>query len=311
MIQLFEIAADQAMIIAMAIPIVAACLFILIIPWLRNGSHTKMRKYLSYLIRPPQIGSLTSQDSDVKLGGSSLWREIKVRLFFIYLGIGLVLVSFMISEFYEVVFDILLPVTQGSTGEVRTVSSVAFMSIFNAGWIGALPWYGQLPAPSILGTYHDSWGWIFFTSAFTDNPNFFTSMVFILLLISIASGFLFMTPLISKTIRHSFLPSMFFYITGLLVFTKSAIGATAQVLSLLSGGLIRYGLWTVTGNIIPRLYEGLLYGTPILLAMFGLFIFLGRKLWQVYYSDMKSKRWFMVFVTLVFLLSLVISMSVV
>ncbi|MFX1485139.1 MAG: hypothetical protein ACFFCP_18315 [Promethearchaeota archaeon] len=309
MIQLFEIAADQAIIIAMAIPIVSACLFILIIPWLKKGSNTKLRRYLSYLIKPPHIGPLNSPDLDVELRGNSLWKEIKVRLFFVYLAIGLFLAGFMISELYEVIFDITLPITQGTTGEMRTVSSVAFMSIFNAGWIGVLPWYGQLPAPSILGTYHDSWGWIFFTSAFTDNPDFFTTMVFILLLISIVSGLVFMAPLISKTIRNSFLPSMFFYITSLLIFTKAAIGASAQVLSLLLGGSIRYGLWTVTGNMIPRLYEGLLYGFPILLAMFGLFIFIGRKLWHLHYSDLKSKRWFMVFVSLIFWLSLFISMS--
>ncbi|MFW9870456.1 MAG: hypothetical protein ACFFEL_12595 [Candidatus Thorarchaeota archaeon] len=309
MIQLLEIAADQAIIIATAIPIVTACLFILIIPWLRKGSQTRMRRYLSYLVKPPRIGPLNSQDPNIELRSNSLWREIKVRLFFVYLAIGLFLACFMISELYEVIFDITLPVSQGSTGEMRTVSSVAFMSIFNAGWIGALPWYGHLPAPSILGTYHDSWGWIFFTSAITDNPNFFTTMVFILLLMSFASGLVFMAPLISKTIRESFLPSMFFYMTSLLVFTKAAIGASAQVLSLLLGGSIRYGLWTITGEMIPRLYEGLLYGLPILLAMFSLFMFLGRKLWQVHYSDLKSKRWFMVFVTLIFWLSLFISMS--
>ncbi len=156
MMQLIIFDVNQATIIAIALPIIAICLFILINQSIKKESSSKLRKYLSYLVKPPRIGSLKSQDDNVKGRSASIWREIKVRLYFVYLAIALFLVSFMISEFYQVMFDLSFPVDQGSTGDIRTVTSVVFMSPFEAGWIGAFPCYGQLPAPAGLGTYHTS-----------------------------------------------------------------------------------------------------------------------------------------------------------
>ncbi len=78
MIQLFEFTFNQAMIIAMALPVVAICLFILIIPSLKKGSSSKLRRYLSYLVKPPHIGSLESASQSIDNEGRSaaLWREI-------------------------------------------------------------------------------------------------------------------------------------------------------------------------------------------------------------------------------------------
>ena len=294
------------MIIAIALPIVAICLFILIITSLKKGSSSKFRRYLSYLIKPPRIGSLESQDGNVEYRSAALWRGVKVRLYFVYLAIALFLVSFIISEFYQVMFDLSLPVTQGSTGEIRTVTSVVFMSPFEAGWIGAMPWYGQLPAPAGLGTYHTSWSWIFITAAFTDNPDFLNSMVIVMLLISVIVGLVFLAPLASKTIRRSFLPSMFFFLTGMMVFTKTALGSAAQAIALALGAQIQYGITIATGDMVPNLIQGIVMGLPVILAMFCLFVVLGWKLWKEYYQDSVSRRWFMFYVTMSFLLGLAI-----
>lgn len=310
MIQLIEFNIDQATIIAIALPIVAICLFILINQSIKKGSGSRLRRYLSYLVKPPRIGSLKSQDDNVEGRSASLWREIKVRLFFVYLAIALFLISFMISEFYQIMMDISFPVGQGSTGEIRTVTSVVFMSPFNAGWIGAFPWYGQLPAPAGLGTYHTSWSWIFITAAFTDNPDFLNTMVTVMLSNSIIVGLVFLAPLASKTIRHSFLPSMFFFLTGMMVFTKAAVSCMAQATVLALGGQIQYGIMIVSGDMIPNLIQGIIIGFPIVLAMFALFIMLGRKLWKVHYPDSKSRTWFMVYIAIVFWFGLALTMLV-
>ena len=306
-----EFTVNQAMIIAIVLPIAAICLFILIISSLKKGSSSKLRRYLSYLVKPPRIGSLESQDDNVEGRSAALWREIKVRLYFVYLAIALFLVSFMISEFYQVMFDLSLPVTQGSTGEIRTVTSVVFMSPFEAGWIGAMPWYGALPAPGGLGIYHTSWSWIFITAAFTDNPDFLNSTVMVMLLISIVVGLVFLAPLASKTIRHSFLPSMFFFSTGMMVFTKTAISCMAQAIALALGAQIQYGITVATGDMIPNLIQGIAMGFPIVLAMFCLFVVLGWKLWKVHYADSKSRKWFIFFITLSFWLGLTLTIMMV
>ncbi|MHA2070680.1 MAG: hypothetical protein ACW985_02700 [Candidatus Thorarchaeota archaeon] len=314
MMSLLELTVFQATIIAIALPVIALCAFILIIPWLRNGSGSKIRRYLSYLISPPRIGSLKQMSAEDVAGQNhaSLWREIKVRLFFVYIAIAVFLVSFMISEFYEVMFDLFLPVTQSSTGEMRTVSSVVFQSPFTAGWIGALPWYGSLPAPSSLGTYHETWSWIFITTAYTDNPYFLQTIITLLLIISFIVGLVFLTPLASKTIRHSFLPSLFFLMTGMAIFTKTAIGCFAQAWALaFRDASIQYGIRTVTGEMIPNLIEGIAISTPIILGLFALFVVLGWKLWNAYYDDFESRTWFMVYIAMSYWLGLALSILVV
>ncbi len=293
----------------MAIPIVAICLFILINQSIKKGSSSKLRRYLSYLVKPPRIGSLKSQDDNLEGRSASLWREIKVRLYFVYLAIALFLVGFIISEFYQVMFDLSFPVTQGSTGAIRTVTSVVLMNPFEAGWIGAMPWYGQLPAPAGLGTYHTSWSWIFITAAFTDNPDFLNTMVMAMLSISIIVGLVLLAPLASKRIRHSFLPSMFFFLTGMTVFTKTAVSCFAQAMALALGSQIQYSIMIVSGDMIPNLIQGIAFGFPIVLAMYCLFGVISWKLWQVHYTDSRSRKWFLVFITLIYWLGLALTIA--
>ena len=302
MMEFLEIAVDQATIIAIALPIVAVCLFILVIPWMKNGSSSKFRRYLSYLVTPPRIDSTESETSEQN---TTVRRDDKVRLSFYYLAIVLFLVSFMIGEYYEVMIDLLLPVTQGNTGDIRVATSVIFQSPFNAGWVGALPWTGY-------STYHETWDWIFFTTALTDNPNFLASIVVSLLLFSIGVGLVFLSPLAIKNIRRSFLPSMFFFMTGMTIFTKAAVGYFAGALKLLYSTLeFEYFPLAVTGDMIPN-YSGVMTSCIlVVLPMFALFVVLGRKLWKVHYTDSKSKTWFTVYITLTFWIGLLLTMMAV
>ena len=303
----FDLTIFQATIIAIVLPFAALCLFILIIPRLRNGSGSRLRRYLSYLITPPRLGSEISQspedDTKLKLVVSS--RADKVRLFFYYLGVVLFLTSFMIGEFYEVMIDLLLPVTQGSTGETRIALMVIFQSPFSAEWLGSLPWMG-------VNTYHETWSWVFFTAAFTDNPSFLSTVIIFLTQISIGVGLVFLAPLAIKRIRHSFLPSMFFFMTGMTIFTKAAISWFAYGIALAFGNAeLEYITLGATGDMIPGLSNVIAIGFPIVLAMFTFFIVIGRKLWQVHYADSKSRTWFLVYIALSFWLGLALTIMLV
>ncbi len=306
MIQFLEFTVDQATIIAFALPIVAVCLFILINPWLKKGGASKIRRYLSYLVSPPKIGSSGSTSlEDSEQVRAARWRTTKVKLFLYYFGVALFLVSFMIGEFYEVMIDLLLPVSQGSTGEFRSVTSIVFQTPYNAGWIGALPWSG-------LVRYHETWNWIFLTSAFTDNPGFLLSVSIILLLISVVGGFVFLAPLATKRIRHSFMSSMFFFMTSMTIFTKVAISSLAYALALSFGNAeLVYSNLVVTGSMIPGLLDFIAVGIPIVISMFALFIVLGKRLWRIYYTDTKSRNGFMLYIALSFCVSLAINIIMV
>ncbi|MFW9965329.1 MAG: hypothetical protein ACFFCX_17285 [Candidatus Sifarchaeia archaeon] len=303
----FIISVVLAGIIAVALPIVTAILFYLIVPRLKNGSGSKLRRYFSYLITPPRFGygENYSRENGVGQKESTLCRQDKIRLYFYYLGIILFLTSFMIGEFYEVMIDLLLPVSQGSTSEMRTATSLIFLSPFNVAWIGTLPWMGVI-------TYHETWSWIFFTAAFTDNPNFLGAIIEFMTVISIVVGLVFLAPLVIKRIRHSFLPSVFFFMTGMSIFTKAAISWFAYAIALAFGNVeLEYVTLTANGSMIPDLSNVIAIGFPVILAMFALFIVLGRKLWQLYYTDTKSRRGFMVYVALSFWLGLILTILVV
>ena len=305
--QILELTTIQANLIAITLPIVIVCLFLLIIPWLKKESPSRLRRYLSYLFNPPQLGSHEneSQKENVVRRHTLIEREEKVRLYFYYLAIVLFLVSFIIGEFYEVIFDLLLPVSQGSTGELREVTNVIFQNPFSAGWIGTLPWMG-------LVTYHETWSWIYFTAAFTDNPDFLGTVIIVQILISIGVGLVFLVPLAIKEIRHSFLSSMFFFTTGMTIFTKSATSSFAYALALaFNNAELEYISIVATGSMIPGLTSVIAILFTIVLAMFALYIILGRKLWQVFYTDSKSRTWFMMYIVLSFLLGIALTIMVV
>ena len=290
----FEIGVSVAWVIAFILPIIAVCISVFFIPYLRNMSSGRGQRLRAFFITPPQMNS-----------DDTPWRKDKVRLYFYYLAVVLFLASFLIGEFYQVMFDLILPVTQGSTGEARVVTDVLFTSLFSAGWIGSLPWIG-------LVTYHETWSWILFTAAFTDNPGFLISVIPTLVGTSIAGGLAFFAPLAIRNIRQSFLPSMFFFTTGMAVFSKTTISCLAYACALMFGKveLVYFGI-TATGDMIPGLINVIAVTFALALAMFTLIVLLGRKLWTVYYTDSKSKTWFTVFITLSYWLSFVITMMVV
>lgn len=73
---------------------------------------------------------------------------------------------------------------------------------------------------------------------------------------------------------------------------------------------ISFGLFIITPDLLPGLLQGILFGSPILLAMFGLFLLIGWKLRKVHYPDVNSRKWFMLFISLSFWGGLALTMFV-
>jgi hypothetical protein len=207
------------MIIALLLLIIPVLLSLLC-NWLSNtNSSSKISKIVKkFVIRPIPLDSLhkeLSDTSDLSEMKNDFKKRLSYRFLLIYGAIILFLLGNLIGEFYFILTDTRIPVTQGSTGDTRTLASIVFNSLFSGGWMGSLPWYGNMPLPPIyLDTYHETWSWVFFTSTFTDNPAFLDSTVWLILLGTIFSGLLFLSPLYFGSIRKSFLPSNVFLLYG-------------------------------------------------------------------------------------------------
>ncbi|MHA2345451.1 MAG: hypothetical protein ACXACP_01905 [Candidatus Hodarchaeales archaeon] len=292
----------------------------LLIYWLSKANKsTKINKFLSKIfITPFPLEPLHPELHDeitLSETKNSFKKQLSYRIILIYGGIILFLLSNFIGEFYFILTDISLPVTQGNTGDMRVWSRIVFNSPFRGGWMGFFPWYGDFPLPPInLDSFHETWTWIFFTATGTDNPAFLDTVVWLILLGSFVSGLLFLIPLLFGVIRKSFLPSMFFFFTGMLTLTRGLFTCFSQAFKLeFASGSVTYGIQTITKENLESVTD--LFGSfvlPLLLVVlifFVVFIHLGRKLWKQHYPNHQfSHNWFMFFITLSFWGSLFILM---
>lgn len=313
---ILELTSFQAIVLAFALPILLLSVLMLLYPPLKNGSGSRIRRYLSYTIKAPSIGPLNPERESSSGGyGEHLKRQLKVRLCLVYVGIALFIVSSFVAEFYHVMNDLSLHIRQGSTGIERTWSSVVFLNPFDAGWIGSLPWYGAIPLPPANAPiFHDPWSWIYFTDSFTDNPVFFESVVLSMLRMSIIVGVVFLLPLGLRTVRESFIPSLFYFTTSMLIMSRAIFGVFTQGLSLGLGCSIQYGIMVVTGIDFPglNLLQLVALVMPIILGLYVVFLFIGRRLWRTHYpGDSQSRRWFTLYVSVTYWLSLLLMMVMV
>ena len=281
--------------------------------------HSKVKKFASkFFIAPYPLEPLhteLSDASDLSEMKNTFTRQLSYRILLIYGGIILFFLGNLIGEFYFILSDISLPINQGSTGDLRVWNSIVFNSPFSGGWMGFFPWYGNFPLPPMyLDTFHETWGWIFFTSTITDNPAFLDSMVWSILIGSMLSGLLFLVPLLFGVIRKSFLPSMFFFSTGMLTTMKGIFSCFSQAFKLeFASGSVTYGIQTITKKNLESTTDLLeSFVLPLLfviLILFVFFVLLGHKLWRHHYpSHQFSHYWFMFYITLCFWASLVILM---
>ena len=178
--------------------------------------------------------------------------------------------------------------------------------------MGSLPWYTSIAHP--LGgfdVYHDVWEWVYFTGAFTDNHAFFPDNLVSMILITSIIGLLILLPLKSKRVRETYTFSLFYLVTSMLVITRSFFSCFAQAWNLqFNGAVIQFGLIVVNGNMTPFTNEVFILTIPFIILFYVLFMGIGWKLSRTHYSENTSyRRWFLVFLTLVYWMSLVYSVA--
>jgi hypothetical protein len=273
---MFEFNSLQVLILAVLLPLVSTCLVIIAEPRLKQQKSEGIRKYLSFLITPPDMKPLEMNT---------------------------------IAEFYYVAGDLLETMGQTGTDLTRTWSSIIIYSPFEGGWLGFLPWYGNLPSPPLyVDIFHEPWNWRFFTSAIVDNPNFFTSTFQHMLISSLITGIIFLFPLILKSVRKSIGPTLFFLTSGMLIMTKSVFAGFGQAFRLFYGGeTITYGIRNVTIAIEQLQYyvwNSMIVNMVLIIGMFGFFFLLSYKLSRNYYPENhKLRKWFIVSITAIFWIS--------
>jgi hypothetical protein len=297
--------------LVLAIPVIAICFVILFRPWLEKASDSKWRNYLSYLIRPLPIKSLKSQDAEgtsVSDRRQYLKDQLTVRLVLVYGLLVVFIISSILGVFYYIASDALILGTQGSTGLSTRISSIVIATPFNGGWSGALPWYGSYPTPHYsMDLLHEPWQWIFQTAIFTDNPVFFDTKAGSMILLSLLFSAFFLVPLALKSIRKSFVPSIFFLMTGMLVMMRGIFGFTAIAIGLEFGSAVLItGAITSTGSH-PHGIGVLQFGIPVILLMSITFVLLAQELWRVHYAEETfSSKWFVLFILLAYWISFLV-----
>ncbi|MFX1254704.1 MAG: hypothetical protein ACFFCZ_24045 [Promethearchaeota archaeon] len=308
---IIELSAPLALFLMIFIPLFAIGLSLLI-SFLSKRTNGKVNNFLTYLINPITLGSLTPTPA-VEMSEEekkNLLNQLGLRLFLVYGAIVLFLGSSIIAEFYHILSDVTVLVTQGSTGLARTWSTLVIDTPFSGGWYGTFPWYGQFPFPPInLDIFHRPWGWILFTNGTTDNPQFLVDHFIGVVFRAFLFGLIFLLPLGIRAIRESFIPSLFFFTTSMFTLSRAFLGCFSQAWNLEFGAAsVQIGHWTVTKGMgqIPEM--SIIFGLlPFIILIYGVFIFLGNKLWRIHYPDNQiSRLWFFGYITVGYWLSLVL-----
>lgn len=307
---LFEISNTYAPVLALLFPLIPLLLVAMITYLSKSRPSNRFVRYLSHLISSPKLKSSENPSELSQQERKALFkRTLGIQIALVYVAIFMFIACNILAEFYNCWIDVIQPMQGGSTGELRTWSSIVIMNPFSSGWMGSLPWYDAtwMFPPAGLDIYHDVWGYVFFTGGITDNPELFIGFVLVKITLGLLVGFLFSVPLFLRRIRESFFPSIFYLTTAMLVMTRSLFGCFAQAWKLQFGGdVLTYGLIQVTGEMTPFTGEVLMYLSPLIAIFYVLFMGIGWKLSGIQYPDsILFRRWVMLFLSVVFWMSLV------
>lgn len=306
MMSLLEMSPDIAEILIILIPMVTIITSYLLIRLSEWREDSKLSYIASKITTPPKT-SVSDEVTNEALSKDD-WKQLHTRkiilmLAMTYLCIILFLISNMIGSFYYVMGDVTNDVNQTGTDATRIIATVVIEDLFRGGWIGSLPWYGYMPFPlSGSEIYHETWSWIFFTSIITDNPSFFNTFASSVMQFSLLMGLLFLIPLISRSIRQAFLPSLFLFTTGMATMTRGIFNCFAQAWRIAYlDETIQFGLLELGGSHefgVPTIaiMSALL---PYMIAFSLLFVIIGYKLSKGYYPN--NKRFTYMFVLYVIL----------
>jgi len=293
------------------IPVFLIVISLLIVRYSEEGSSSGVKRFFHALRQPVALKSM----SDEVVGqlpeeerGSYLKGQIVARLVIVYLVLMVFLLGNIIATFNYVMADVIFPINQGSTGDLRLWSAVVLNNPFSGGWLGTFPWYGSGGLPSMnIDTYHEPWDWLYFLAPTTDNPDFVATAFPVYLIIPVLMGLVYLIPLARKSIRESYLPSLLLSISGMLSMVYGIFNCFAISQYLLDPtSTITFGYYSVTGASMNGLPLSMMqFLIPTLIGFFLIFIVLGKKLGGIHYPEnQKAQRLFMLFVTLTYWLSL-------
>jgi hypothetical protein len=314
-LSLLELPNYLALSLYFAIPILMIVFSYLIYRISDKESPNKIRCYLVRLIEPVKLDTLSdeklSQLADEEKRGY-LKEELGLRLAVVYLALGVFILCNMIGTYYYIMGDLIETITQGSTGLERTWSSLVINTPFSGGWYGSLPWYGHSLLPPLgSDTFHDVWSWVFFTSAITDNPDFIPSFFPGYTLTTMVIGASFLVPLLHRSFRESFVPSLFLFNTGMLTITSSLFSCFARAWQIQFGSIsIRFGLFEVSAEEFGDLpMQVVSTYFPVISILFLAFLGLGWLLGRVHYREQKKSHiLFVLYIAATYWLSLFFTM---
>jgi hypothetical protein len=309
---LIELTAQQSIYIALVLPLIPVLIALVFRSWIRRNPDSRILTKLSFLGRSHGNSEQTKDGESLSRAREKLQlrNQLLTTLAFVYIAVALFLVSNLIAEFYVVVGDLSFNIAQGTTGFGRTVTSVAILNPFYGGWIGSFPWYGSFELPPYNSdVFHNTWNWVFFTAARTDNANFFGGMIEDMFYRLLPVGIVFLLPLAIRSIRESVVPSFFQLVTSMTIASRVAFGAFAQAWNLQFGdATLQYGIAVVNGEMLPVLTEVLQYAVVFIVGIYIVYVALAVGLWKVHYPQgERSKVSYILLVSAFYWLSLIFS----
>ncbi|MFW9953818.1 MAG: hypothetical protein ACFFD3_04620 [Candidatus Thorarchaeota archaeon] len=307
-----------AIVLFLLIPVVMYVLSFLIVKYSDENSPSRVRRWFHSARSPVELKSLSkgSIEQIPEEGRSGyISREVTLRLVAIYLVIGIFILSNIIGIYYHVMGDVLQTISNYGEEEIRLWSAIVYTTPFSGGWTGTFPWYGNGLWPlSYPETYHESWNWIFHTSALvTGNPYFFEGVAEDLIIIPLVFCIVILIPLARKSVREAFLPSLLHLHVSMLILASTLFNCFAEAFKLaILSNPITFGEYTVGAadlNGLPSQVIGVLM--PLIFVVFLVYLGISYKLAQNHYNTSKKGKWIFVANTIVlywlsFILAIVI-----
>jgi hypothetical protein len=321
-----------AIVIAIIIPIIITAFSFLISYLAKKNTNSWINKFAKFLTQPIQFKSILENPGINKLPETKtrkiIGKEILKRMNLVYFIIGIFLFCSFLSELYQVLADrtllyIFTQIVEGTSPPTSVWSSIIIESPFSSGFTGFQLWYDMYPNPILFEQYyHRTWEWIYYTSGLYNNlfPNmqyeFFgqpvNTMVYtyssLIMVFTTIIGTIFLLQLLWRDIRESFYASLFFFEAGMIIGTKGVFSCFAEAWKIeVNGKLLQYGAYVISRGTIAA--EWVILGLlPIILGLYFLFLWIGKKVWQIHYSQTKSisKKSFLIFVSINYFLALII-----
>ena len=327
-----ELQRTGSIILATLLPILIIIVSLLIYFLSKRSNNPQINRITKFIVEPIQFKPILNNPEISELPETEskkiIRKEILLRAFLIYFVIGIFIFSSFMGELYQVLTDRIMVIiftyqSDGVYPPPEVWSAVVIESPFSSGFRGFQIWYDTYPNPILESDYfHRTWEWIFYTSALYSNLfenmqyHFFGSEIHgilyafstLLIVVTLLIGGIFLSQLSWKPIRKSFLASLFFFETGMIISTKGIFSCFATAWRIEVNGLsLQYGAFIISRTTIAAqwIILGLL---PIIVGLLFLFLWIGKKIWQIHYSETKSisKRTFLITVGINYFAALLI-----